>query len=209
MAKLNKKNDLYHMDTGVPIQMSRATWMVAEPWKNPAAFSRVWCLNECYMTVKFEKEFELIMSADNARDFERSLIDEFDTLARIVSEVNLQRAQATENEDRVRIFRVIEDSKADFLTVNQLVVSKLREWFAKTGRAALERLRPEEQDLSPLINNVATLLLGQGKFQEAHTLLQRFCAAVEKYGPGHHLVGTALNNLARLLYIQVGYFRLG
>ncbi|KAJ8598953.1 hypothetical protein CTAYLR_009932 [Chrysophaeum taylorii] len=202
-AKANKKEDLERMDEGWPIRTSGATWMLAEPWRKPAAFGRVWCLNECFLTVQCEKKFELIMPPTEARDFEKSLAEDFYSLAKVVSEIDMQNATATKEKDKTRIFEAVRQSGIGFVKVNQIVIGQLREWFAKTGRAALDRLPSEAREVSPLINELALLLRDQAKYDEARGLLEEALDARTKmFGSKHEIVATVLNNLAALLRDQ-------
>ncbi|KAJ8598954.1 hypothetical protein CTAYLR_009933 [Chrysophaeum taylorii] len=205
-AKAKKKEDLERMDEGWPIRTSGATWMLAEPWKKPAALGRVWCLNECFLTVQCENKFELIMPPTEARDFEKSLVEEFDSLAKVVSEIDMQNATATKEKDKVRIFEAVRQSGIGFVRVNQIVIGQLREWFAKTGRAALDRLPPGEREASPLINELALLLRDQGKLEEAEPLFRR---AIEigkvTLGENHPDLAKWRSNLGGLLEHQGKY----
>ncbi|KAJ8598956.1 hypothetical protein CTAYLR_009935 [Chrysophaeum taylorii] len=202
-AKAKKKEDLERMDAGWPIRTSGATWTLAEPWRKPAAFGRAWCLNECFLTVRCENKFELIMPPTEARDFEKSLVEEFDSLAKVVSEIDMQNATATKEKDKVRIFEAVRQSGIGFVRVNQLVIGQLREWFAKTGRAALDRLPPGEREVSPLIVSLALLLRDQAEYDEARGLLEDALDAYTKqFGSEHENVATILNNLAALLRDQ-------
>ncbi|KAJ8599531.1 hypothetical protein CTAYLR_004038 [Chrysophaeum taylorii] len=188
------------MDEGWPIRTSGAAWMLAEPWRKPAAFGRAWCLNECFLTVRCEKKLELIMPPTEARDFEKSLVEDFNSRSCPKSTCKTPQRKRT----RYVFSRPSGNPALVSWTVNQLVIGQLREWFAKTGRAALDRLPPGEREVSPLIVSLALLLRDQAMYDEARGLLEDALDAYTKlFGSEHENVATVLNNhLAAVLESQ-------
>lgn len=67
-------------------------------------------------------------------------------------------------------------------------------------------LGPDHPDVAQILNNLALLYEGQGRYAEAEPLLRRALAIAEKaLGPEHPHVAMSLNNLAGLYEAQGRY----
>ncbi|CAM9963441.1 unnamed protein product, partial [Ascophyllum nodosum] len=67
-----------------------------------------------------------------------------------------------------------------------------------------ETLGPRHPDVALSLNNLAGLLLSQGKYDDAESLYKRALAILEEaLGPRHPDVAENLNSLALLLQLQV------
>eukprot|EP00808_Paulinella_micropora_P002594 g73683.t1 len=86
--------------------------------------------------------------------------------------------------------------------LNKVVIEQLRDWLAKTAKAAIPEEHSSNDPLS-LINSVTTLLSDQGKLAEAEPLCRRALAGCEeKLGATHPDTLATVNNLANLLRDQ-------
>lgn len=201
-ASKYKRSDLSDLAEGLPIQESRATWLLAEPWNNPGSFQRVWCLDECFLTAKWGKKLELLMPPVEARLFERALATEVDSLTTVLSSVNIQKARATKDSDRNRIFEKIRTS-VGFHRVNTTVIGKLREWFIAVARAILTRTDLQKLPAALVMHNLGLFLLHQGLSGEATAEISQSLTILEdEFGRDHPKTSSVLNNLAAALLSQ-------
>ena len=61
-----------------------------------------------------------------------------------------------------------------FVRVNETVMAKLQDWLATTALAALDKLPQSERGVSTLINQVALLLMDQGKLHSLNDVFDRY-----------------------------------
>ena len=97
------------------------------------------------------------------------MVQDFDTIATAMSQVDVETADASVPADKVAIKQLIQEEMG-FGEVNKQVIGELRDWLAAAGRAALEELPADERGTSCLINNLAMLLRDQGRLKEAEPL---------------------------------------
>ena len=71
--------------------------LVAEPWHDPAPLRRVYGVRDVYDTVANSAEsgtkFDMIMSTMQQTSFEKALVDDFDSIQKSLSEVDVRRVR--------------------------------------------------------------------------------------------------------------------
>ena len=70
------------------------------------------------------------------------------------------KAESRSEETRRRILETI-TATIGYTKANEIVIGKLRDWFAKTGRATLAKLPADERGGSKLMNSLAALLCSE------------------------------------------------
>jgi hypothetical protein len=80
----------------------RHTLLLIEPWNKPTALTRAYCVKELYHTQDSNGQLELVMSDEQRRAFERTLVDDFETIASALSQVDLRDARCSKLRDQPR-----------------------------------------------------------------------------------------------------------
>jgi hypothetical protein len=129
------------------------TMLVAQPWREPDAITRVWCVFEILVTV--ESSVELEVSMVHTRELAVELTGQghhkaiFDCIIDGLKSINVEKAEARNLEDREKIMSAIA-SGPGFLRTNVVVAAAV----AKAIGQELERLsqrRSDEDELLPLV----------------------------------------------------------
>jgi len=108
--------------------------LILEPWSDPIPFKRAWCLWEIFCTIVTHSEFNVAMCEDQHNDFNLRLVKDFEQIRLSLSKIDARRADASNKEDRDKIFAAIRDADG-FLKLNERVIGKMREWLLNAGEA--------------------------------------------------------------------------
>jgi len=175
------------------------TCLVLAPWDEPIPLTRAWCIWEIASVVRTQTRLDIAVPPTARVAFEGVLLDDIDRIVMAMSRVDVRKAEASIPTDRDMILRAAEQT-VGLSELNELVLSRLRDWLAQTGLDALDRLKPNERGMSRLIGNVARLMQEQGKHDEAEPLY-REALNVRTEQLGRRAPDTILivNNLAWLL----------
>jgi len=152
------------------IGLLRKTLLVLE-WEDPKPIKRAWCLWEMASTVQTNADFQILMSPTNISSFSATLVSDFESIVLKTCRVNLRTAEASRLEDQEKIFLAVETT-IGFEEVNKQVIGIMREWMARSGSDALQRIAPEDRATSPLQRNLARLFQEQGEFEKAAALFR-------------------------------------
>jgi len=150
------------------IERLKNTLLVLE-WDDPKPLKRAWCLWEMVSTVNTKCNFQIIMSPKNHKSFSTALVEDFNSLAVKICNVEVKNAESFNRSDRDNIFKAVE-ATAGFEEVNKQVIRLMREWMVMSGKEALLGLPEEKRAVSKLQTNLASLLFHQGKINEAEPL---------------------------------------
>ena len=134
------------------------TVLLMEPWYDPSPLRRAYCIKEVFHTQASGARFEVVMSAEQQAAFETALVEDFDSIATKLSEVDVRKAECRNPKDTEQILGELE-REVGLTECNKAVFGLLRGALAGQGRAALERMAPaERRATSRLINNLGQLL---------------------------------------------------
>ncbi len=180
------------------------TLLVLE-WEDPVPLRRAWCLLEITASLKDRQPptmLEVVMAPEEVGAFERALVREFDTLLVRNCAVHAERAEASNAEDRERIFQALRETLG-FEEVNKKVIGRMREWMAEAGKAALGGLGGDERGDSSLISHLARLLFAQRKLDEAEPLYTEVLTVRRRtLGDEHPHTLISITNMGQLLHDQ-------
>ena len=82
------------------------TVLLLEPWHAPQPLQRAYCVKEVYHTQKSGARFDVVMSSAQQEAFEWALVNDFDSITRAVSEVDVQKAECRNKRDQEEILKV-------------------------------------------------------------------------------------------------------
>jgi len=150
--------------------------LVLEPWSDPIPIQRAWCLWEIFCTIDTESEFYVAMCEEQHKDFKLRLVKNFEEIRLTLSKIDARRAEASNAEDRDKIFEAIEDA-VGFTTLNERVIGKMREWLLNSGETYLgETSRVYGQnDLRTLemLNCLGKVYRDMNQYSEAERLFSK------------------------------------
>eukprot|EP00658_Telonema_sp_P-2_P042488 TRINITY_DN30509_c0_g1_i1.p1 TRINITY_DN30509_c0_g1~~TRINITY_DN30509_c0_g1_i1.p1 ORF type:complete len:541 (-),score=110.76 TRINITY_DN30509_c0_g1_i1:8-1630(-) len=142
------------------------------PWDDPANLKRTWCVFEAFLTISVPGcTLELIMPPHQDGSFRRTLTEDFEKIWKSLSQVDVEKAEATIAADKHTIHELVKEEMG-FIPVNTAVGDALRKWVADAGNSALKTMG-SDQDGSELAALVYALLHDLGELDQASELCRR------------------------------------
>jgi tetratricopeptide (TPR) repeat protein len=143
--------------------------MILEPWDNPVALTRAWCVMELHLCQLTESRFEVSMSKREANRFTAMLTNE-NTIAnfhKMLSQVNSSKSEAREPEDKERIHAAIRSMlRQGFSDLDSRVLRTFEKWMYSTVEARIA-VEADPVLVRKLKLCLAELLQCQGHLSEA------------------------------------------
>eukprot|EP01048_Picozoa_sp_COSAG05_P018962 COSAG05_NODE_2872_length_2554_cov_2.243585_2_plen_517_part_00 len=130
------------------ISFTRKTVMLNEPWDNPRAPTRVWCLFEANATLLLGGKLDAILGRGQRRQLQLALDRKLDQVQLPVRALDARKANATGEEDKAHIFRRIEQLDGGFDALNQNIRRNLLIFIANSALDVVERSRPVRSRLN-------------------------------------------------------------
>jgi tetratricopeptide (TPR) repeat protein len=170
-------------------------------YANPVSLKRSWCVFEAaQMLLDDEDEdapaaastdvsspaaaapatnrFCIVMPPQAKSAFTRELVSNFDNIVRVLCAVDVEKAEAEIETDRVCISDVIKENMGGFVRVNQLVIGALRAWMTSVGFEALASIESlAARHASDMQLAFARFLVMQSDFTAADELFRSALAA--------------------------------
>ena len=91
-----------------PIAHSGKLLLVLDPWRKPAALSRVWCLLEIMKAIKLEAKIIMRMPQASQREFFQAVTKNHGEVEKLLTSAHVADAQATVETDKWAIFAKIQ-----------------------------------------------------------------------------------------------------
>lgn len=151
--------------------------LVLSPWNDPLPIRRAWCLFEIANTLKeTDIQFTIYLPLSEVNGMSKAVTEESESLVNALANIQAEKAEAKMEEDRARIFEVIENTDGGFYRVNEQVKKGLREWYVAHLRGLLEG-RSEEIEF---VITVASIMLSFGFMSEARSQLDVCLSKIKK-----------------------------
>ena len=83
------------------------TLLVLAPWRAPLPLGRAWCIWEIFCTVDTETELRVLLPAAERAAFATALVEDFDSIVKVVCAVDVEKAEAHDPADRDNIFAAV------------------------------------------------------------------------------------------------------
>ena len=132
------------------------TLVLMEPWDQPRAPTRTWCVYEMDRALQRDVSVQAIMGRVEKRRMQLSLEDHFSDIQKTINAIDLKLAECTRIEDQERImhgngttaFPGVRNSEGGIDGVNQAVREFLCCWLADAADYVADRTDPHREQLS-------------------------------------------------------------
>ena len=186
--------------------------MFMDKWDGATPLTRAWCVWEVLGVAKAERQLEIALPKSEHDRFIRTLTENFDSIIKKTSSVDVEAAQCFNQVDLAAIHKAIRE-ESSFQVLNDIVKSQLRLWVASAGKLQVEeeeqKKNPDERAILLLANQAGLTYRAQGDFANAELLLSKAlntAEAIAKDRENDPSVATQLNNLALLFQDQVSFY---
>lgn len=171
------------------------TILIIHPWNNPIPLTRAWCLFEIFCSVDSNSKFDISMTLDQYNIFLDMLMNDYDSVMKMIAIVDLSNSQSFLPLDRERILKVVSDS-VGIQTLNKIVIDKLWNWVITTLSIAVEKETVITLKLK-LQNRLGLLYRQQGRYEDAIQLFIQLLDLQKLHLKEDHLdTMETMNNLA-------------
>lgn len=163
------------------------TLLFLSPCLDPVMLTRAWCLYEMSCSV----EISVALSRNELYAFQRKLLYENAEVTAALCRINLARCECFLEEDKRRIFDVVERMDGGLQAVNILVMDLIRNWVQRAAKDMVAKVSASTtltvaQSIHSLIA-ASTIHIEHGMFDEAQEMLEKaVCLAdtTEELGEG-------------------------
>lgn len=172
------------------------------PVTNPLALERVWCLYEIMKAKSCGIRFSVALSEGDEQNFVEALVNDSDLMNSMFGDIDARNAEATNPEDKSRIFLQIQES-VGFDELNLMVKSEMRTWIVET----CSRVATLRSDEPSVLDGIASGFVTMGLLQRACDLYSQALELViaSPRGPDHPDVARMLNKLGEAEEKQANY----
>ena len=182
--------------------------MFMDKWDRAAPLTRAWCVWEIFGVAKAKKQLEIALPESEYDRYISFMIRDFFNVKTKLSKIEVEKAECFSEQDLQMIQGAIR-KESSYAQVNDVVMSQLRVWVASTAEAEMRKeeakASPDESRIGLLATCAGLTFKGQGQYNRAEKLLRKGLAISKRInGLEHAETATSLNNLASLLYTQVG-----
>jgi tetratricopeptide (TPR) repeat protein len=173
--------------------------LVLAPWTDPIPLTRAWCLWEIVSAVKESRPLRIALSSSEERSLRAAIVNDFPSVQRALSTVDVRRAEAYFASDRAMILQAAEE-EVGLSMINQVVIQQMRDWLVHVARDAVSKLADEDLGGSSLAFGLSQLLQHMGRLEDAEGLLDQTLEARRTlYGENDVRTIDAMNELSIVL----------
>jgi len=119
------------------------------PWSAPLYLTRIWCVFELFTANQEDIDVTIVMPRAQKKEMEQALIGAeakgINALYEALAGTKVQDAEASVEDDRVRILKMIEEGPG-YTDLNNRVNELLRGWIAASIHSVVERIERERED---------------------------------------------------------------
>eukprot|EP01041_Mallomonas_annulata_P000523 gene523-999_t len=108
------------------------TMLVLSPWNDPIPLTRAWCLWEILSTIRTDSIMTVQLSQQQRHEFQQKLRQDEDCVLDAFCRIDVQKSEAWKSSDKEMIFQAVEKFGGGFRGVNNLLMSKLRDWVTRS-----------------------------------------------------------------------------
>jgi len=177
------------------------TCLVLAPWIAPIPLTRAWCLWEIACTIETESKLDVVVPPSQRKDFSNNITVKFDHILGVLGNVMVESAQSSNEGDKARIFKVVQELKGGFRYINVLVSKLMRNWLLDSSRMLLikkvDMLKSKGDSMTHAektktyftLNTIASIFSDQGRHEEAASIfragIEGISALKKEHNHGH------------------------
>jgi len=169
------------------VGLSDTLVLMARPWENPVALTRLWCIFEIAHAVLSSTEIEIILCPEEIKNFQHSLRtnikDSWELLGELFKNIDSRNATASKESDIEKIGQFIENELGGFIKVDTIVADGLRNWFIRSAKALLKNFPDDDKgsnEHAGLIWQVALFHYSQSQYPAAVRLFDEAAIIFKK-----------------------------
>ena len=106
-----------------------STLLILSPWHDPVLLRRVWCLFEVYNALETSGKLHIQVPGSEREILAEAVVQDSDCLIQKLSNIRIEKAQATIASDKDLILKVIQNSEGGYYGVSKQVKDRLRAWY--------------------------------------------------------------------------------
>jgi tetratricopeptide (TPR) repeat protein len=175
------------------------TLLFLSPCLDPVMLTRAWCLYEMSCSVKIS----VALSRNELYAFQSKLLHENSDVLAALSRINLARCECFLEEDKRRIFDVVERMDGGLQAVNILVMDLIRNWVQRAANDMVAKVSGSTtlsvaQNIHSL-DAASIIHVEHGMFDEAQEMLERaICLADSTEGLDERVLFSPLVSLGKV-----------
>lgn len=176
--------------------------MVMTPWDNPIALTRAWCLVEIFACQTSGSRFEVALPPSERERFLEEITTRSDAFYSMLSNVNTEKSECSQESDRERIFAAVRGLDQGFIGLDRCVLESITNWLVQQLEMQLQKARsdgPLDQEVE-LNTALADTLVRIGEYDRALPLYEESLILQSNVlGDDHPKTLSSLGGLASLL----------
>jgi len=171
-----------------------------DSWNDPTPLKRSWCVWEILGSVQNQRDLKAVFAPGQDEAFLEVLLGDAKQVTQHIADIDTRKATCFKEEDQAMITKAIESTlRQGFVTLNAVILQRLRTWLTEITHAAVEKSRRSEgrsTKHAKTCHQAGYFLDDQGAYEKA---LQYYEEALdirrEMLGDRHPDVATTLNNI--------------
>ena len=122
------------------------------PWDDPRNLKRIWCIFEIFTALSSECSFSVVLPGREKSRMSKMVLSGahgVEALFRALARIDIETAEASVQEDKENILKIIADQPNGFHAVNSTVRERLRGWIRKVLYSFVDKRSKEAKEISP------------------------------------------------------------
>jgi len=183
------------------VGLSDTLVLMAKPWKNPVALTRLWCIFEIAHAVLSSTEIEIILGPKEKRNFQQSLRKNVSSISEVLCEawrnIDSKNAKASKESDIEWIGKFIKNKLGGYKKVDNIVTDAYIKWFERSAESLLKTFPEDDKGSNEYAQLVRyrLLLLFLKTIAVNDTSLKNKILVFREMGQLHGALPKAIKNL--------------
>ncbi|KAJ3037104.1 Kinesin light chain 3 [Rhizophlyctis rosea] len=179
--------------------------LVLQPWNDPVALTRAWCIYELYAAAQTSSRFAITLPSHATEDFNLSLQEDPYVFYNALESINSSTSKSSKPTDQKSIHEAI-TSTVGYEALDRLVFALLFSWTVSTLQSQISTAKRDGNEIEQanLLYSLGRLYLDQGRQDELEPLFHE-CLEIraEVLGDNHRDTLKAATSLGTV-YAQQG-----
>lgn len=182
-------------ELGNLVQFCETLVLMAVPWRNPLALTRLWCIFEITHACLGNTQIAIILPPDEEKEYLEELRENVKNvwkfLGDIFEKIDSKSAKARMESDVTNIGNFIKNELGGFIKVDSMVSEAMRKWFLRSAEGLKESFPEADKgsyEHAELIHQVALFYYGLSLHEDAVRLWDEAIAIQKKNGNSRWLI---------------------